>query len=796
MKKVSDLIASGLRLHGLNDLEGAEAIYRKVLRRHPNNFDALHLNGVLRLMLGDHQMAITMLKQALAVFDGFFAVHGNLGNALQAMGQHSAALESYNRAIELNPAAAEILANKATSNLALGQADAAIESCQRALSLAPNLCQAHLNLAVIYYEKRKFKCALDCYSATLRIDPRQPDAVAGYATCLVDLERCDEALPAFDALVLAAPDNADAHYNLGRCHYRMQAYPQAEASYRRAIALRPGEVRYHQNLGAALHRLQRFDDAAASYHQAITIAPTDTDSYVNLGKLLLDRGHSVEALALFDHVVAIDPGCFEGHLGRASAAEQLGQLDDALLYNAMARSVAPNDSRLTGATLSLKMKMCLWDDFDNELGTLLACIGQGKNHIAPWTPLSLTADRTMHRRAAQSFIDGELPPSVSPVGPPVPREDGRISIGYFSPDFHDHAIAVLIAGLFEQHDRSRFRIVAYSFGPQSDGALRKRIEIAFDTFTDVSGMSDDQIARLAISDGIDIAVDLAGFTRNSRPGIFLNRAAPLQVNYLGFPGTLASPQIDYIIADDIVIPEEHCDSYSERIVWLPGSYQVNDSKRPIANTRPMRSALGLPDAAFVFCCFNSSHKILPATFRSWMRIMQRVPHSILWLFESNEPATRNLRREAEAAGIDPQRLVFAQPLKLADHLARVQLADLFLDTLPYNAHTTASDALWAGVPVLTQMGDAFAGRVAASLLRAVGLEDLITLSQDAYESLAVDLALDRDRLRRLRERLADNRPKAPLFDTALFARRIECAYSAMHARRRDGLAPDHIRVPV
>jgi predicted O-linked N-acetylglucosamine transferase (SPINDLY family) len=367
-------------------------------------------------------------------------------------------------------------------------------------------------------------------------------------------------------------------------------------------------------------------------------------------------------------------------------------------------------------------------------------------------------------------------------------------VGYFSADFSNHATLHLLAGLFEHHDRVKFEVTAFSFGPESQDPMRRRLEAACE-FIDVRERPDREVALLARERQIDIAVDLKGFTQDCRPGIFALRAAPVQVSYLGYPGTLGAPYMDYLIADRVLIPPESAQFYSEKIVYLPDSYQVNDAARVIAERVFSRAELGLPAAGFVYCCFNNNYKITPATFDGWMRILRQVPGSVLWLLEDNAGAAGNLRAAAEARGVSAARLVFAPRLPVADHLARQRAGDLFLDTLPCNAHTTASDALWAGLPLLTCLGESFAGRVAGSLLAAVGLSELITGSQAEYEALAVGLARDPGRLAGIRTRLAAQRLTAPLFNTELTTRRLEAAYEALVERHRAGLVPGHMSPP-
>ena len=399
----------------------------------------------------------------------------------------------------------------------------------------------------------------------------------------------------------------------------------------------------------------------------------------------------------------------------------------------------------------------------------------------------------MQKKAAEIYIRGRYlaPADAAPIPRRSPRD--KIRIGYFSADFRRHAVSYLVADLFERHDRGKFEVLGFSFGADKDD-MTDRIAASMDRFVDVLSLSDRDVVELCRELELDIAVDLMGLTRHHRPGIFAQRAAPIQVNYLGYPGTMGADYIDYLIADSTLIPESAQHHYTEKIVYLPDSYQANDSRRPISAKPCTRAAEGLPENAFVFCCFNAANKIAPPVFDLWMRILAQVPGSVLWLLEDLPLATANLRKEAARRGIAPERLIVARPLPLAEHLARERLAGLFLDTFPYGAHTTASDALWVGVPVLTRIGETFASRVAASLLRAIDLPELITTTPAEYEALAIELALNPERLRGLREKLARNRLTTPLFDTAAFTRHIESAYTAIYSRHHAALPPTHIHI--
>jgi predicted O-linked N-acetylglucosamine transferase (SPINDLY family) len=485
-----------------------------------------------------------------------------------------------------------------------------------------------------------------------------------------------------------------------------------------------------------------------------------------------------------------DPETYRCHAG---VLEALGRQEEAIASYALALDADRQIRFLRGDYRHARMRMNDWAGFETDLLRMVGAIRRDDALVAPFVLLSLLDAPALQRRSAEIYVR-ELSPKV-PLAPlaPHPRHE-KIRVGYFSADLRNHAVAMLAAELFELHDRSRFELTAFALGPDTRDELRSRVEAAFEHFLPVDHLSDHQIAALAREHQIDIAIDLGGYTRDSRSGIFALRAAPIQVSYLGFLGTMGAPFIDYLIADPVLIPPESRQHYSEKIAYLP-SYQVNDSKRPLPQKTFSRAELGLPPDGFLFCCFNNTYKITPDTFDSWMRILTAVPDSLLWLLGSCEPAERNLRREAEQRGIDPKRLCFGRSLPFADYLARYRTADLFLDTLPYNAGTTASDALWAGLPVLTLPGQGLQARMAASLLTAAGLPELIASDRPHYERLAIGLATDPQRLAALKHKLALQRSRCALFDTPAFTRNIETLFQQMYDRHHAGLPPEHLNPP-
>jgi len=479
-----------------------------------------------------------------------------------------------------------------------------------------------------------------------------------------------------------------------------------------------------------------------------------------------------------------------------NALTSLKRFEDAFVAYDKALSVKPELVGAEGTRLHAKLNICDWTEFDNDSAHLGSSVRNRKPNAGPFAFLSISSSPDDQLRCAKLWVAEKFPAPQKASWQGEQYRHDRIHIAYLSADFREHPVSFQIAGMLECHDRSCFDVTVISLGPDDKSEIRQRLEASCVRFVDVETVSDEQIASLVRSSEVDVLIDLMGFTAGSRTGVFAERPAPIQVNYLGFAGTMGAEYIDYILADRFVIPEETRECYSEKVVYLPDSFMANDSKRKKSERLPRRSELNLPETGFVFCSFNNSYKITPHTFNIWMRLLRQLDNSVLWLSSMNETAIRNLRREAQNRGVDPSRLVFAQRLPLnEDHLARHDLADLFLDTLPYNAHTTASDALWAGLPVLTCLGETFAGRVAASLLNAIGLPELITTTPESYERKAIDLATHPEKMAIIKTKLADNRRTTPLFDTKLFTKHIEAAYTAMYERHQAGLAPDHIVVP-
>ncbi|MHB8814245.1 MAG: O-linked N-acetylglucosamine transferase, SPINDLY family protein [Steroidobacteraceae bacterium] len=674
-----------------------------------------------------------------------------------------------------------------------GRLDEARALCLQALRLRPRQLQALTLLGIMAAQSGDPERAVALFGEVLQLDPRNAAAHNNVGNALRALRQPAAALASYDEAIGIQPDHAPTYGSRGKALLDLQRYEDAVASCDEAIALDPGYAAAYFDRGRAQFELMRYQATVASLDKAIALGLGHAGAWHVRGDASYSLGRFEAALESYDRAVALEPQNARAWHNRGNALIMLERAEDAIASYDRAIALDPNMSSSHGARLHARMQIADWRGFAPEVARLTERIERGEAASNPFAVLALCGSAPLQRQAARNWVREKCPPDEALSALPARRRHARMRVGYFSADFRAHAISRLTAELFETHDRSRLELTAFSFGSDTGDGMRQRVEKAFDRFLDVRESSDHDIARLARHLEIDIAVDLGGFTRGSRPRIFALRAAPLQVSYLGYLGTMSADYMDYLIADDTIVPEAYRGYYAEKIVILP-SYQVNDSKRRIAEKRFSRAELGLPPAGFVFCCLNSTYKLTPATFDGWMRILTRVPGSVLYLLGGSAPLESNLRREADARGVAAERIVFGARLPAAEYLARYRTADLFLDTLPYNAGTTASDALWAGLPVLTCMGEAFAGRVGASLLQAVGLPDLIASTPQEYEQLAVELASNPQRMAAIRAKLAGGLRAALLFDTAASARHLEEAYGRMYDRYHAGLPPEHIRV--
>lgn len=759
-EQVQTMFQHALALHQNGRTAEAQSAYLEVLNIEPRHFDSLHLLGVIAYQSDMLESGVKLISEAIGINPAAAAPHNNLGNALLKSGKFEEAVACYDRAISRNPEYANAYNNRGNALKELSRLEEGLRSCNRAIELKPDYANAYNNRGNIERALGVPAKALRSYEKALTLTPNDADIYVNMGIALSDLKLEEAALDCNEKAIALNPRSAEAFNNRGKTLKDLRRLDDAIESLQIALELKPNFVDAHLNLGITLAEMRRFDEGLYCYGKALEIRPDFAKAYLNRGLALMEMGRIEEALSDFEKGYEINPEA----------------------------------EFLLGILLHQKMSLCDWKGLDEHLEALARSILAGQKASPPFALIGLIDSPEIQRKASEIYVSANYPASNLPVEFAKKAKGQPIKIGYYSADFHNHATAYLMAELFESHSADKFELYGFSFGPQAQDEMQQRVSRAFDRFIDVSHISDRKVASLSRDLGIDIAVDLKGHTAHSRPGIFAAKCAPIQVNYLGYPGTLGAAYFDYMIADTTVISKQATPCYSEKIVYLPHCYQVNDSKKVISEQSFTHQELGLPESGFVFCCFNNSYKILPETFDCWMRILRAVEGSVLWLLEDSPTVVRNLRYEAQARGISGDRLIFAKRMPLADHLARHRCAHLFLDTLPCNAHTTASDALWAGLPLLTLQGEAFQARVAASLLHAVGLSELVMHSRQGYEAAAIALALDRTKLDAARNKLVTNRATSALFNTGLFVHHIESAFESMQTRYLAGMAPDHIWV--
>ena len=651
-----------------------------------------------------------------------------------------------------------------------------------------------LQKAIQNIERNNFAEAKILLLRILDIEPHNFDALNIIGVITGKENNHIEAINFFKKAQKIRPDNNLIHFNLANAFSESGNDLEAIKYYKIAIRLDKNHLGSCLNFGKSLHQLQRYDDALSHYDQAIKLKPDFAEAYYNKGNTLKNLKRYDDALSHYDQAIKLKPNFAEAYYNKGNTLNDFKHYEEALFYYDQVIKLKPDYEYLPGTLLHTKMFMCNWQNFKVNVKSLSLQINENKKSSFCHPVLALTDSPPIQRKSSEIWVNDKYPFN-SLLGPILKsRHQDKIKIGYYSQDFREHPVAYLLAELFELHDKNQFELFGFYFGPPDSSKIYKRLSSAFNQFIDVGLKSGKDVALMSREIGIDIAVDLSGFTYLARTDIFSYRAAPIQINYLGYPGTTGAEYIDYIIADLIIIPTESQQYYSEKVVYLPNSYQVNDRQRSMTDKIFTKDELGLPKDSFVFCCFNNNYKITPSTFDGWVRILKAVKNSVLWLLEDNPIAVLNLRKEAQFRGLDPNRLIFAKRIDQSEHLARHRAADLFIDTLPYNAHTTASDALWAGLPVLTCMGESFASRVAASLLKAIELPELITTTQEQYEATAIELATNPEKFKDIKNRLERNRLTTALFDTQRFTKHIQAAYKQMYERYHANLQPKNIYI--
>jgi predicted O-linked N-acetylglucosamine transferase (SPINDLY family) len=821
-------IQQALGLHRQGRLFEAEGLYASVLARRPDHFEASYLLGVLKMQQGQPARALPLVEaaarikpqspealtslgavlaalnrptEALAAYDRLVKLRPgdadalyNRGVVLTNLGRHADALASYDQALAIRPDHVPPLFNKANTLAALGQYDRARATYDALLATAPNHVDALSDRGNVLAKLGRRAEALASFDRALAIQPTHVNALSNRGNVLKDAGRHEEALAMYDRALAVDPRHAASLGNRGNVLLELQRHEEAVASFDRALAPAPHDPELLFNRACALERLHRFADALADLDRSLAHRPDSAKALHNRGNILAYLGRAEEAAESYGRALALEPDRADTHHNRGNVLTTLHRHAQAIADYQRAFALDPHHPHAFDSLAFAQLSACNWAEAARLAEPAEAALLGGGLPVGPAYPLYYFGNAAYQLVAARAYLRANCAPARAPLPPRSGGRFDKLRIAYLSSDFRLHPVAAAIVELLERHDRSRFEILGVSFGRDDASAIRSRLVRTFDAFHDVAAQDDRTVAELLRRLDVHIAVDLNGLTRGWRPGVLAHRPAPIQVAYLGYPGTTGADFIDYILADQTVLPLDQQPFFAERIVHLPDCYHPNDTTRLLSGT-PERRALGLPDGAFVFCCFNQSHKISAVSFDTWMRLLARVAGSVLWLSPMNDCAMDNLRRAAAARGIDPNRVIFATRLeRIEDHLARHRQADLFLDTLPYNAHSTAIDALWAGLPVVTCAGSAFAGRVGASLLKAVGLSELTATDLEEYEALAAKLATDELRRRSIRNRLEENRTGRPLFDTDRLRRHIEAAYATMWDIHARGENPRNFRV--
>ena len=789
MKEIQ--INFAIELFSKGEITKALETTQLLCKDYPDEPVPFNIRGACHASFGQFDLALEDYQRAIAIRPDYAKAHYNLAGALQDLGQLEDAVNSYKKTLEIEPNYAEAFNNLGNVFKALKQNDDAVESYKNALIIKPNYIESQYSLGAILQDLGNLEAAIKCYEAVIIIRPNFADALNNLGTLFIDLGQFNKAVSNFKSLLEIKPESVEALNNLGIALYNLHQFDDAIECYEKAISFKPDFADSYNNKGIVLFELGQFEMAVISYKSALKINPVFFEAINNLGIAFYKLHKFDDAIECYKKAISLKSDFVDAYANLASVLKDLKRFDEALeIYN----SDIIHDSNLDfilGELLYIKMQLCIWDNFPRYINELAYKITNSEKVISPFILLALIDDPKIQRKTAEIYVDYKFQNNdILPLIGIYPKHL-KIRVGYFSADFREHPVSFLTAELYETHDRNKFEIYAFSFGPNTNDEMNLRIKSGVDHFYDVHSMSHKEIVMLARSFEIDIAIDLGGFTQNARTEIFAMSAAPIQASYIGVLSTMGANYYDYLLAGQGMIPKNNQKYFSEKIIYLP-SYQVNDSKDLFLDTTFTRNELGLPEKGFVFCCFNDAFKITPSVFDSWARILAEVKESVLFICVDNDLAKTNLNREIVTRGINSDRLIFGARLPRMDYLARYKVVDLFLDTRPYNAGTTASDALRMGVPVLTLEGNSFNSREAATILRSLNLPELITTLEEEYESLAIELGNNPEKLIFIKEKILSNISSAPLYDTRLFTQNLESAFEKMYYRYQQELKPEHI----
>lgn len=688
-----------------------------------------------------------------------------------------------------------ILLQQAINNLEQGNLYQAQYILSKVLEIEPKNFLALNMMGVAFGIENKLNEALFYFDQTIQLKPDFVEVWYNKGNALKDLKRYDEALLHYDRAIQLKPDFANAWSNKGLIFQNLRRYDEALSHYDRAIQLKKNLTEAWYNKGNTLHDLKRYDEALTHYDRAIQLKPDFAEAWSNKGITLRKLKKYYEALSHYDQAIQLKPDFAGAWSNKGNTLKDLKRYEEALVNFERCIELNPDADFILGDLIETQMKICNWTGLSQRLLILEERLTRGSMVSQPFNILGLLDNPKLQKSCADVYANYKFyyTSQLETIKKRVKKK--KIRIAYFSMDYREHPISYLMAELIQVHNRDKFEVYGFSFGFNTQDPMRQHLEKTFDKFLDVKHLSDIDIVRLSRQHEIDIAIDLGGHTQDSRPQIFSARVAPIQINYLGFPGTWGGNYMDYFIGDNVSVSNENLKYFCEKIIFLPNSFMVNPGNRSISANKLLKQDHGLPAETFVFCCLNNNWKITPEVFLQWMQILRQVPNSVLWLYADNIWSEKNLKLETEKYGVSVNRIIFAKRLPvLSDYLARYQFADLFLDTFPYNAHSTASDALWAGIPILTLQGRSFASRVASSLLINIGVPEMITSNKEEYCTLAIKLAMNPKKLLEIKNKLIQNRLTTTIFDTKLFCNHIEAAYQVAYDRYHDGLFPDHIYV--
>ena len=792
-KNFEFILNAGVLSGNQNNLLDALIIFNFLEKQNFKDLRIFYNKGLIYSLLGNNQFAIESYKSALKIQPNDISTLINLGSTYNDDKQYEIALKILEKAVKLNPDIPEAWSN---IGFALNKNNLYAESLdayENAIKLNPNFYVAWSNKSIPLLKKKKFEEALLACETALSINPQYIQALLNKGIVLFELNRLNDALLYFEKAINLNPNYAEAWTSKGLVLYKFKLFVKALSCFERVLVLEPESADAYLRIADVLYELKLYNRSIYHYDKALSLNPDYPEVLASKGITLYSLKRYKESLLCLDKALSLKPDYAEALVFKGDALNDLKEHTLSAECYSKAFHLQSDHSYALGKMHHQMMLTCDWNDYDQTTNFIFDLIKRGKKAAEPFGFQGIADSEALLKKCAEIYSN-DLFPSLDNLSEFSKYTHQKIRVGYMCGEFRKQATSILMARVWELHDKSKFELFAFDNGWDDGSAYRQRINAAFTKIIDISKLPDLDVAELIKSLEIDILVNLNGFFGLPRQKVFAYKPAPIQVNYLGFPGTIGAKYMDYIIADKVVIPESSKQFYTEKVVHLPHTYQANDNQRAISNKVFTRAELGLPENTFVFSSFNNNYKITPPVFDSWSVILKTVEKSVLWLVKDNSWAVENLKKEVKKRGVNPERIIFSERVDLPEHRARHSLADLFLDTWPYNAHTTASDALWAGLPVITMAYDTFPGRVASSLLGAIGLPELITNTPSEYENLAIDLAKNRQKLATVKEKLVTNRLNYPLFDSLLFTQHLEAAYISMFEKFQLGMAPDHIVV--